>query len=374
MLARRNEHISALDGFRGLAVLMVLLYHIFPYFKAFYFGWAGVDLFFVLSGFLITGILLDTRDEEGYYRNYLARRTLRIFPLYYTFLILFFVGFFFAGIGELVPGYEYLTSHQLWYWLYVQNWLAMFDENFPAMNFLSHFWSLAIEEQFYIFWPIVVFYVRPGKLLYVTLFLIVTSLCLRLYFLSYPELFAKVYIFTPTRLDGLAIGSAMACMVRNPRAIEWLNSNVKKIFFLSGAVIVATIAYTRSLSFSNVLIATYGYTVIDLFFGCLILIGLSQHQGNVIRRIAQTRILTIMGKYSYGLYVYHLALYRLLGERLNSLTNSAVLSSILIFTGSFVIAYLSFHGIEKHFLKLKSKFSRPAMRVQALASQEKSSV
>src|SRR5688572_7114217 len=154
-LKYNRGHIPALDGLRGIAVLIVLGFHIFP--NHVKFGWAGVDLFFVLSGFLITGILLESKGTPNYYRNYLAKRTLRIFPLYYFFLIVFFIVFPLVGYSDSIYNYDYLSSTQSWYWLYIQNWRIFFDPHYPGEDIISHFWSLAIEEQFYIFWPLVIY-------------------------------------------------------------------------------------------------------------------------------------------------------------------------------------------------------------------------
>src|SRR5687767_13351351 len=114
----------ALDGLRGLAILLVVTFHNFGFIDEFIFGWLGVDLFFVLSGFLITGILLKTVGAPHYLRNFFARRILRIFPLYYLSLIIFLVILPLVGIykNELA----YYTQHQWWLWLYLQNWLYSF--------------------------------------------------------------------------------------------------------------------------------------------------------------------------------------------------------------------------------------------------------
>src|SRR5262249_15618967 len=111
-------------------------------------GWAGVQLFFVLSGFLITGILLETRQRARYYRNFFGRRVLRIFPLYYAVLIVAFV------IVPLIAGKQPRGhEHQLWLWVYLANWTGPFD---GGVFIFGHFWSLAVEEQFYVTWPFLV--------------------------------------------------------------------------------------------------------------------------------------------------------------------------------------------------------------------------
>jgi peptidoglycan/LPS O-acetylase OafA/YrhL len=160
-----GSRLTSLDGLRGLAVLSVVLFHTLRLQNAGVFGeiwkrfhgsaWAGVDLFFVLSGFLITGILLDSRGQENYFRNFYARRTLRIFPLYYTVLaVALLVVPFVVGFPRLPAAYPRLLENQLWLWTYTQNYLqATTAHTLPGFG---HFWSLAVEEQFYWFWPLVV--------------------------------------------------------------------------------------------------------------------------------------------------------------------------------------------------------------------------
>ena len=358
-----NKHLPVLDGLRGFAVFIVILYHLFPYLKGFSFGWMGVNLFFVLSGFLITGILLNTKDSPNYYTNYLARRILRIFPLYYLFLILFFVGFSLTVIPSLIPDYAYLHNHQLWYWLYIQNWLPLFDTDYPSLNILSHFWSLAIEEQFYIFWPFIV-YITPRKnMLFVCVSLILFSITCRLIFYTDEALFSRVYTFTLTRLDGLAIGSALAVMIRDPYYINLLNRYTLKLALVLAALLAITVAISKSLSFYNPLLGTYGYTLIDLFFGCILVTTLSHTPSNIVKSAAEMKWLTFLGKYSYGIYVYHVPLYRLLADSLNGITNSNLLTSLLCLLLLIGLAYLSYHLVEKPFLKLKSRFSHTPVPV-----------
>ena len=162
---RRNAHVPELDGVRGLAILMVLLYHFrhgYPPMlreldkKILGLGWSGVDLFFVLSGFLISGILLDTMEARNYYWSFYGRRILRIFPLY-----LIAVFGYFQVLVPLAAHFRHPTlsgaSREIWFWLHASN--------FPAAEaykekFLPHFWSLSVEEQFYLMWPLLIRQIR----------------------------------------------------------------------------------------------------------------------------------------------------------------------------------------------------------------------
>lgn len=357
-ISYKPSHIRALDGFRGTAIVLVLLFHLFPFYKMFAFGWMGVDLFFVLSGLLITGILIDSKGEPNYYTRYLAKRVLRIFPLYYAFLVLFFIVFPLVGLADQIPDFSYLSDHQPWYWAYLQNWLVLFDENFPQANFLSHFWSLAIEEQFYVFWPLVVYITPRNRMLYVCLLFIMISLMLRITLIAFDVSTVKAYVFTFSRLDGHCIGAAIATMLRIPHLQEKLNHITKPVMITTAVLTLAVIGVGRSLSFAHPAFATVGYTVIDLFFGACMVFALSSHTGNLIKAVAENFILVFFGKYSYGMYVYHIPVYFLVQNYLNGIVDKPLIVSLLALFGTIVAAMVSFHAFEKHFLKLKSSLGK----------------
>ena len=198
-----RDHIPALDGLRGFAILLVIFIHFgagvdLPVFfhRLAYMGWTGVDLFFVLSGFLITRILLTSKNSRHYFKNFYLRRMLRIFPLYYAALV--------CGIW-LIPAIlpetivqPYLgqsQSHQGWLWSYSVNIARTF---MPIVSFgmFSHFWSLAIEEQFYIIWPSVVKWLEPKRLFYVCLSIIAVSLFGRIVCCSMTPDWGVAYMLT----------------------------------------------------------------------------------------------------------------------------------------------------------------------------------
>ncbi|HYH16572.1 MAG TPA: acyltransferase, partial [Flavisolibacter sp.] len=140
----QSPYYPALDGIRGLAILFVVGFHNFSFMPFFEYGWLGVDLFFVLSGFLITNILIKAVGEKNYLKNFYLKRALRIFPLYYG--VLFFCFCFLSHFSSLRDNLEYYLEHQFWLWTYFQNWLYILEPP-ETSHFLVHFWSLAVEEQ-----------------------------------------------------------------------------------------------------------------------------------------------------------------------------------------------------------------------------------
>ncbi|MGA2216294.1 MAG: acyltransferase, partial [Bryobacteraceae bacterium] len=212
------RRLLALDGIRGLAVLLVLQFHwaegltrMNPVESTSYFllraGWLGVDLFFVLSGFLITGILSDSKNGFHYFRNFYMRRVLRIFPAYYGFLI----------VAEfVVPGLLRLAHHKPiwqtsgygWYWLYISNIGAALGHQ-DAEGF-GHFWSLAVEEQFYFFWPLLVYFLSRRAAKRASVACIFAALTLRTCMVLIGHSHPAAAVLMPCRLDALAIGAWLA--------------------------------------------------------------------------------------------------------------------------------------------------------------------
>ena len=213
-MSSRSSNIRALDGIRGLAIILVLLHHfegcvppsniVVGSLKAtFNFGWAGVDLFFALSGFLITGILLDTREANNYFGAFYARRVLRIFPLYY------FGPHSHPGScrtqASAAAGVP-LAADQKLYFLYLTNWLALWKGKWGP-NMLGHFWSLAVEEQFYLIWPLCVWLMVPRKLTKLAISACVIALVVRIFWVAHTGPDQAIVMATVTRMDSLLCGA-----------------------------------------------------------------------------------------------------------------------------------------------------------------------
>lgn len=350
-------HYPALDGLRGLAILLVVVYHNFGFINVFFFGWLGVDLFFVLSGFLITDILLKTLHQKDYLKKFYMRRVLRIFPLYYLCLILFLL-----IIPQLNIAFDikYYTDNQVWLWTYLQNWLYIF-KNPDQTNTLNHLWSLAVEEQFYLLWPLVILVIRKPKhlLLFISL-LLVAVLGLRLWIWTNQVAdLAYFNLYTFTRIDGICIGCMVALLLRINKGFLSRYTSLIVLFF--AALNFAFFFINRRYNFSFPYLALAGYTTFAMMFGLLINEAVTG-KTKLINFVFNNSLLKFFGKISYGFYIFHWPVYILLGPYLFSRVSKFASGSSLQFTVSVIatlaavgISWLSYQYYEKRFLKLKDK-------------------
>jgi len=280
------RHLPALDGIRGLAIIWVVfhntlddkfaptggLLHLVALLARP--GWIGVQLFFALSGFLITAGLLDTRDADNYFSGFYAKRALRILPLYYAvlLLLLIIVPWATGSLGELGTAFE----HQASLWLFVINWTHA-----GAYGF-AHFWSLAVEEQFYLFWPLVVYRLSPQRLLPVCLWIAFGALVVRCGMRLEGASGWTIYTLTPCRMDALALGAAGACLVISDlvfgaRRREGSGAGALGFIVALAALVVLAIALVFAWAIIVVAIA-------------LIWLGISRHRRNQ-RKHAGLRVL-----------------------------------------------------------------------------------
>lgn len=350
----------ALDGLRGVAIILVLLLHFFPFYPFSYFssfGWIGVDLFFVISGFLITGILYDTKREKSFYRNFIIRRVLRIFPLYYLVLAIFFL------IDKLsfLPEYKYYPYSQLTLWTYTSNInMAIYGAAKSGLRvYLEHFWSLAIEEQFYLFWPFCIMLFRTKNIIRISVLFVLFSVILKNLHPDYPF----SYFFTFSRLEGLLIGALIAILIRKNKQV--LEKLVFPVLIFSSIAILVTIITKRSMSNGDICFIRYGYTLIDLFFGCILTLSFATSWlGKAINLLLKSKILTFFGKYSYGIYVYHWILFSILHTQLENVPSyqsdsfiTKIIMSVSCLVMTICLSLFSYHYYESVFLELKSRFT-----------------
>jgi peptidoglycan/LPS O-acetylase OafA/YrhL len=365
-----RARLPALDGLRGLAILSVFLYHYaggidhhpdsLPL-KALYsvtqFGWAGVDLFFVLSGFLITGILYDTQNDQGYYRKFYARRSLRIFPVYYLFLAIVAVVGIAAGVKWKVADLSFL--------LYVGFPCALvWPDIIPASSYIrvTHLWSLCMEEQFYLVWPLLIATLGTARrILRVCLFLIVVALALRILVWGTGWLNPSwSYTFLPFRVDSLALGAALAVLVRGEHKHRLIKA-APIVLACSVLGLLAVFVAFGTTQHDDPGLGTVGFTLITLASGALLVLAVLK-QG-IVHKLFSTKALCTLGTYSYGLYLYHFPLAVLLdpmkpplAHLLHSEALAKVVFVILSLGINLTVAWVSFQVIESPIMRLKNRF------------------
>jgi peptidoglycan/LPS O-acetylase OafA/YrhL len=379
-----GTHIPALDGVRGLAILLVLVRHFSPdnfpqdsfgepLIRWGRFGWMGVDLFFVLSGFLITGILLNARSKPHYFRNFYVRRVLRIFPLYYGVLLALLVVapllFSAAGLwprvtqmlGKYADDYASIRANQIWLWLYAVNLVPGVE-----WSFLEGFWSLAVEEHFYLVWPFLVWCLRGRRLIVACVGCIVLALVIRVVLWatgwSGPQF---RYEFTLCRMDCLALGALLAVLARNERTWAWLSRNGGWVALASAAALIAGFAWQGGPNYRTPLTSTIGLTVVALLCGGVLVMALRAPTTSLLGRTFRSGFLTFLGRYSYGLYVLHrlaafpvrkLFTWDSVGAATGSPLLGVALYQVVAWTASIALALASWYLYESHFLKLKKYF------------------
>jgi peptidoglycan/LPS O-acetylase OafA/YrhL len=330
-------------------------------------GGHGVDLFFVLSGFLITGILYDAKGKPHYFRTFFMRRVLRIFPLYYGVLFAVFVPLHVINLLGLAP-WPRSTEQEWGLWLYCTN-VVMALRDTPVYDSawlpLSHFWSLAVEEHFYLIWPAVIFAFGRRVSISICLACVASAIGFRAWLLSHGGSAFAAAILTPCRMDALALGALLALLVRGPggqgaaRRWGWA-------FLAAGAASLVALRLAENVSAEVAGFATpVRMSMIALFFAGVVALAVGPHRIGLSGLLGGNVPLKILGKYSYGLYVFHYALRPVCrwlfpashlsawtGTRLGGLLLHATLAIAL----SLALAWLSWHLCEKHFLKLKRFF------------------
>ena len=355
-----RSYYPALDGLRGVAILLVIVYHNFGFINQFYFGWIGVDLFFVLSGFLITDILINTVGQPNFFLNFYMRRVLRIVPLYYLSLVFFIIIYplFFTS-----PNFSYYQQNQFSLWIYLQNWLYIFNPN-NDVTILHHFWSLAVEEQFYLLWPITILWIRKPKWLIAILGIALISVIVLRYIVweFKIENFAYFNFYTFSRIDGICIGSMLALIVR-------INKNfigTYQTIIVIGLALFNFLFFflNRSKSYSLPYLAIAGYTTFAVILAILVYEAILQ-KNRWINFIFTNRILIFFGKLSYGLYVYHWPIYLILQKPIGIFFRKsfpflphAISVSIALSVIAVIISWASYHSYEKYFINMKKKFSQ----------------
>ncbi|HUS00098.1 MAG TPA: acyltransferase [Chitinophagaceae bacterium] len=353
-----KKYIPQLDGIRGLAILLVITYHYFGFLKIFSFGWTGVDVFFVLSGYLITSRLYAFKNDKNYFSKFYTNRALRILPVYYASLIIFYAGFNLLLSPVNLPSITYYNNNWWSFLLFLENWT--FIKQLPSQDHLLHFWSLAIEEQFYLIWPLFIYIFLSKKyfnrLIVLLLLAIITLRCL--IYLQHPTFKDFHYYFFNTfcRMDGFIMGGGLF-LLQQKRNLKPVQNGY---LFLLGVIAIGI--YFTNTSQANPFISTIGFTLLALFFAGLINF-VTINPNSSLSKVFKVGWLIFIGRISYGLYIYHWIIYRIVHPRFAFWMNNMIIdkdlvnwiSLVVCLIVSLVISTVSYFYFESYFLKLKRK-------------------
>lgn len=372
---RTPSHVPALDGVRGLAVLIVVMHNagwisgaseqlvVKALGALTASGWVGVQLFFTLSGLLITGILLDSRGRHGYFRSFYLRRTLRIFPLYYAFVAgAVFVA---APLAWSAAWAAQVRANQWPYWLYVSNWTQPFQ---IEIHGLTHLWSLAVEEQFYLIWPLMAFWLGRRGLARLAIAMLIAGPFIRYGLRATGLPIDATYFFTIARWDALAAGALLAALLRDERGRALVSRWTGRLTAILLLALGALIVIQRGFHSDDLLITVVGQSIIGLLSACLLAYAVDEGPARIrgLTRVLSSRGLRTLGKYSYAMYIFHFPIHHALkiplgpwvadsDDPLKIVRTLAYLVLVLVL--SFTAALISWRLIEKPFLDLKERWA-----------------
>jgi peptidoglycan/LPS O-acetylase OafA/YrhL len=367
--------VPALDGVRGLAILIVLIHNVSWVLQSSSWlplklvaavtatGWIGVQLFFVLSGFLITSILLATRTSRHYLRNFYVRRALRIFPLYYGVLVpVLLIGPWFGTAAWSAAVHE----NQWWLWTFTSNWGGPLGRGVPG---LPHFWSLAVEEQFYLVWPFLVLATSRRGLIMVCIATLLATPFIRIGLLAAGLPVDTAYEFTIARWDALAGGALVALLVTTESGSTWLAKWLPRAGTGSSVAIALFAAVTHGFHQDEFWAQVVGQSLTVVAFAWLVYAAFAPRTG-IERALCDgltSRWLRFLGKYSYAIYVFHAPFHQIASTYVGSFVTGAdtpwrllrwALYVASIGAASIAAALCSWHVLEKRFLGLKDRFTR----------------
>jgi peptidoglycan/LPS O-acetylase OafA/YrhL len=331
----RRPYYPQLDGIRAIAAVMIMSFHFSQAFvpmRLLMLGQTGVDLFFVLSGFLISTILLKSQHARwGEIRNFYIRRSLRIFPLYFGYLL-----------GASASG----AVASWWFWIYLQNFPMAWCHS--TLHGPNHFWSLAVEEQFYLVWPFLILF-WPRRWLATAMWATIVFSTLLRVFLVHSQI--SLFYLTFTRLDGLSAGGLVALYLHRGDL-----SQARRYFLplggVSGLLLVlgAWMSHGQGIAWVQVIKFSAATGLYTSMVGWLL-----THVGGVINTALASLPMRSIGRVSYGLYVYHPAILGLVSSQLAG--TSLAVRFVAFVLLSYVIAMVSFYGFERRFTNLKQRLA-----------------
>jgi peptidoglycan/LPS O-acetylase OafA/YrhL len=359
--------VPQLDGLRGLAILMVLIYHAEGVVPSFLVGvahqlWVGVDLFFVLSGFLITGILWETRDSQNYYGRFYSRRILRIWPAYV--IVLFFAFVFMPLLKRMAGGLALeIPKERLGLWAYLLMIQNLFPKLLSYSSILSTTWSLAVEEQFYLFWPTVIRYVSQSVLIPCLFVGFLFAPVIRIFAMRHAFSQVTIYYNPLTHGDGLLCGTMIALWLRKSHPKRRTLILIGAALLMVGLTLFLVVhpknvvgQYCSPLVFTSVAVLSSGLLLVAL---------VSENTGRILHRFFfMNHMLAFFGFISYSLYIYHFLFVRFavsekLLARLDRWHHPLVARSFMVmcaFGLCILLAWISRVTIERAALSRKTIF------------------
>lgn len=367
----------ALDGLRALAFIATFLVHYGPMAwntPIVRWGWVGVDLFFVLSGFLITGILSDTKERPDFFKTFYVRRALRIFPLFYGFwiVVLLLTPLFHVQWNRAAVELAAYVGNWFFPFVKLQNiepGLIYFSLPWGAHHVcpfeLTHMWSLCVEEQFYMVWPAVVWLVRSKRtLLHICLAAVVLGPIGRFLFIHFHPIALQsgsIYVSTLTRVDSLLVGAAIALWLRISSPKFHTMRIGAGVVGVGSPLLLAVLWFQEKshpgATLADPVVCTIGYTLIALTAAAVLLsaMGLSQ----TMTRALQWKPLASLGRISYGLYFFHLIPAKYFASKVDLFRHYHAVPVLLliVFGYTYAAAWLSFRFYESRFLRLKHVFA-----------------
>ena len=366
------KHIKSLDGIRGYAIIAVMIYHFTIGFQQsaslneweqglallLNVFWMGVDLFFVMSGFLITSLLCRDVNNSHYYQRFYIRRFLRIFPLFYAllFVLTILLPWLSEGFSEKTALFQ---ENSIWFWTYLVNWRIAYVGDFELFQG-GYMWSLAVEEQFYLIWPLIIKWGRD-RLVQICGGLFAFGLAVKIGMVIYGTTGTALYTSTFTHMDALLLGSVLAVLKGEGDFSTRLVRHLGALALCAIAVLVGLILVEGKLGFEYVSVSAIGLPAIALIGAYILVKGVSVSPEHRLTRVLQNRVVMYFGKLCYGLYLLHQPIGSAVTKFIpfdsiplwGSVLPSTLLNVIVSVLLSLLVAHLSFHLFEKHFLKLK---------------------
>jgi len=347
-----RKHILGIDGLRGLSALMVVLFHLKV--RGFALGWAGVQFFFVISGYLITKILIHSREMYRdnifkYLKVFYMKRTLRIFPLYYLYLI----------IAIAVAIIVHRPIGDAWqFFLYIQNYTLGLN-HFNTQLVLGHTWSLAVEEQFYLLWPLLVWVTSSRHLFKLSIGLIITSILSRLLILHFTQNPFLDFSTLFSNFDTLALGTLLA-IYDDHQVFVRLRIPAFLISTLLLLISIYSIGYSKLWTPVQWTFTGFGpffLSILGFFFFTLLMVIL--HAPQWLLSWIDKPPIAFIGKISYGIYIYHSMVIIVVNKAVTWALYPAngpianVIVSFVSITLTIFLSWLSYRYFEQKFLRLK---------------------